>query len=69
MSYRAPIDMAGNNAVFECLVCQKPFVVSGFLHRRNGRLCPHCEGSRAYPPLRAFSPHIVLVDPKKEPTP
>jgi hypothetical protein len=37
-------DWEGNNAAFACPVCQKVFIVSGFMHK-GVRECPHCRKS------------------------
>jgi rubrerythrin len=40
-------DWEGNNAAFTCPVCNKVFIVSGFIHK-NGRKCPNCQKSTGY---------------------
>ncbi len=39
-------DWDGNNAAFACPVCQKVFIVSGYMHEGE-RACPNCEKSTA----------------------
>jgi hypothetical protein len=40
-------DWEGNNATFTCLVCARVFIVSGLIHRQDGRKCPDCGKSTA----------------------
>ncbi len=40
-------DVYGNNAAVYCPSCKEPFVFSGFLNRKAGRVCPHCGSARA----------------------
>jgi DNA-directed RNA polymerase subunit RPC12/RpoP len=40
------VDRYGNNAAVRCLACSQVFIVSQLLNKINGRLCPHCGGSR-----------------------
>lgn len=40
------IDHHGNNYVVACIDCGKPYLLSGFIHRK-GRDCPHCGKTRA----------------------
>jgi hypothetical protein len=39
------IDKLGNNAIVECTVCNKPYVVSSFY--KKPRVCPHCGNTQA----------------------
>lgn len=40
-------DFLGNNAAFTCPMCNKVFIVSGFLSDRK-RQCPNCGKSTGY---------------------
>jgi transcription elongation factor Elf1 len=43
-------DRVGNNAAFTCPRCGKVFIVSGLIHREEGRWCPWCRQSRGHAP-------------------
>ena len=40
-------DLYGNNAAVECPACGQTLVFSAHLNKRKGRVCPHCDGSKA----------------------
>jgi ribosomal protein S27E len=41
------LDEYGNNAAVRCPSCSRVFIVSKWLNRQRGRLCPGCGKSRA----------------------
>lgn len=41
------LDRYGNNAAVRCPPCGGVFLVSTHLNQKSGRICPHCEGSKA----------------------
>lgn len=46
-------DVWGNNAAFTCPICGSVFLVSAFFKKhKQGRPCPRCEKSRAFPPIK-----------------
>ena len=55
------IDKFGNNAVFACPACEKPYLTTGILKR--GRVCPHCGKSRAFIAMNGTDPHVVTEPP------
>lgn len=52
------IDKYGNNAVFACPSCGKPYLATGIL--KKGRLCPHCGQSRGFIAMNGNDPHVVV---------
>jgi DNA-directed RNA polymerase subunit RPC12/RpoP len=58
------LDVYGNNAAVLCPSCSKPFVFSAFLNKRAGRVCPHCNASRAF----LFEEKLKVEELNREPS-
>jgi hypothetical protein len=52
------LDKFGNNAVFACSACEKPYLTTGIL--RRGRACPHCGKSCAFIAKNGENPDVVM---------
>jgi Zn finger protein HypA/HybF involved in hydrogenase expression len=55
-------DKVGNNAIVVCTNCKTHFLVSGFHHHKNGRVCPHCGKTRASISMRGQDLKIEPVE-------